>query len=174
MESGLIDVVCQQFWSNFYVLLIEDTFVTSHKTINFSILSHQSINDVMTTRTLSTIETNSDPDFSRLSTLSLTKCHNLMTSLRKEGIVFFNRNFELLCLEFQLLAKDEIWMVVKAFRIFNGILEDCCSQRIEISAVNDSERLILWRIFLFIDRSIKLVNSRWNSKVRLSLRELIL
>ena len=124
MESSLIDVVFYQFWSYFYIFFIEDTMIPSQKTIYFSIFSQQSINDVMATRTLPSVEADSNLDFFCFSCLSLPECHYLMAFLRKEGILSFDQKFELLCPEFQLFTEDDSWVIIKGNRIFHGVLED--------------------------------------------------
>jgi len=79
METWLIYVMFDILMGNSYPFLLENTFVTSDESEYFSILSQKAQNDVMSTWTLSTIETDTNPNFFCLFTL--LECDNLMTLL---------------------------------------------------------------------------------------------
>lgn len=64
MESCLVDVVGDALLVYYDVFLIEDSFVASDKSIYFSVLSKQAVDDVVSSWTLPSIETDSNLDFS--------------------------------------------------------------------------------------------------------------
>ena len=85
MKSTHVYVIFNIFVSNFNVFSCENALISSDEPVNFNILSEQSVNNVVASRTLPSVEAHSDSSYCRhvfLWVIMRFECQNLMSSFR--------------------------------------------------------------------------------------------
>ena len=106
MKTWLIYIIFHILVSNFDPLLSENTFIASNKSNYFSIFSKKTKDNVMTSWTLPSIETNSNLIFFMFFLRTLLECNDLMTFFWNKWIFVLNSNFQLFSFKFKLITID--------------------------------------------------------------------
>lgn len=80
MKASLVDIVSHEMFGDGNIFLIEDTLVSTYKTKNLSVWTHQPIDYVMATWGLSSVETDTDANLAWLGVGGLAESDDLMAT----------------------------------------------------------------------------------------------